>query len=381
MPIPDTDARFIHDPIRPWGFPRSFDPLSRGVLWHGFWGEGFANSRYSELLPRLTTLFFAPIQLRAGWRGRLETGLWRRMPWLEVMTLRRYRQRGVRTLLTADPMQASRFEGPVVVDLDDPTYSDQEQRALRGRNIAAIVVPTSDVHDAVRRFASPPSLAVIPQGVDLRRAHRGRRDVMRRLILDQLNLSDDVPIVGYHAPLLYSSCDASVSRGNNQAYNVDVLLWGITELWSDGINFVTVMLGEPSESLSRAASRERRLVLPGYIQRSELFDWVSAFDIGTYPRLVDFQGRQSVKVLEYFACGAPVVATDVSESRIVRDSDAGLVCAAREDFADALRLLILDNKLRTEIGGRARQVVTSYDWDDLARKYDDFLVDVLSRFE
>jgi glycosyltransferase involved in cell wall biosynthesis len=281
-------------------------------------------------------------------------------------------------LLTADPMQAARFDGPVVVDLDDPTYSVDERRALSAQNVKAIVVPTSDVQEAVRGFASPPLLEVIPQGVDVKRARSGNREQTRQRVLGQLQLPHDTPIVGYHAPLLYSSRDANLGHG--QAYNVDVLLWASKQLWRGGLTFITVMLGEPSKSVSAAASLEPRLVLPGYTHRSDLFDWVSAFDIGTYPRVVDFQGRQSVKLLEYFACGAPVVATDVSESRIVRKSDAGIVCASRAEFAQALRDLISDSRRRSEIGDHARRVATSYDWEILAPKYDDFLATTIDRF-
>ncbi len=46
---------------------------------------------------------------------------------------------------------------------------------------------------------------------------------------------------------------------------------------------------------------------------TEVLNYVSAFDIGLFPREVDAGGYASIKLLEYMACGVPVIGTRVSE--------------------------------------------------------------------
>jgi glycosyltransferase involved in cell wall biosynthesis len=347
-------------------------------VWHTLWSETYSNPRYAELLPRLDDLFFAPIRQRAGRLGRLEGAVARRSPLVERRTLEWYRRAGVKLLLTPAPAQARVFPGSVVVDLDDPSGAQAERLALRDRRIRHVITTTTTSAAYVRECNSDVEISVIPQGVDLDRASRARGVELRRDILGSLSLPLDTVIVGYHAPIICVSSDEDFKRPEFRTFHVDGLLNAIRRLQAENLQFVSVLVGETSPTIAALASSDSRLVLPGYVDRDRLFDWVSTFDIGVYPRKVDFRGRQSVKLLEYLANGAAVVATRTAETEFLEETSTGYVASDDDAFLDRLRALIVDGDQRAALASRGRTVVAEHDWKRLAARYNEILATVTS---
>lgn len=88
---------------------------------------------------------------------------------------------------------------------------------------------------------------------------------------------------------------------------------------------------------------------------------VQAMDIGIMPLLdLPFQrGKSGYKIVQYMACGAPVVASPVGvNSVIVSEGQTGLLATSESEWERALRRLIGDPELRRRMGeaGRARAV-------------------------
>jgi glycosyltransferase involved in cell wall biosynthesis len=184
-------------------------------------------------------------------------------------------------------------------------------------------------------------------------------------------------IVGYHAPIICVSTDPDYQDPPFRMYDVDVLLNAIRELWNEGIDFLTVFVGRTSPTVRKLARFERRLVLTGYIDRAELFDWVGSFDIGTYPRTVDFSRGQSVKLLEYMASGAAIVAMMSSETSYLREAALGAVVDEVDDFCSALRELITNPDVRRTFANRGREFTAAHDWNRLAARYEAVLADAI----
>jgi glycosyltransferase involved in cell wall biosynthesis len=375
--IPSTAARFIHDPLRPWRRPPREAVLGKSVVWHTIWSETYSNPRYAELVPRLHDLFFAPIRQRSGFLGRVDGGVWRRIRFVERRSLEWYWRRGVRLLLTPSPWQAPLFAGPVVVDLDDPSRTPSEQVALRAPNIEHVVVTTASIARYVRESNPRVEVTVVPQGVDVDRATRARHAEVRQNLLARLNLSNETVIVGYHAPIICLSTDPDHQGAAFQTFYIDVLLAAVQKLWSEDLPFLTLLVGKASRSVRRLAQLERRLVLNDYVDRYELFDWIGTFDVGAYPRTVDFHGRQSVKLLEYMASGSAIVAMSSSETHFVHDASIGFVAADVDEFAARLHTLIVDHDVRRAFGDRGSALAIGHDWKTLASRYDAILAGVI----
>jgi len=81
----------------------------------------------------------------------------------------------------------------------------------------------------------------------------------------------------------------------------------------------------------------------------------------------------SLLALEAFAVGTPVLANARSEVVVehCRASNAGLFYADRDEFVEALKLLVADDRLRTAMGRNGRHYVRRhYRWDVILNKYD-----------
>jgi glycosyltransferase involved in cell wall biosynthesis len=374
--IPATPARFVHEAFWPWQRPSLEALRGRTAIWHTLWSEAYSNPRYAELVPRLQLLFFAPIRQRTGLRGRVDGAVARRTRFIQRQTLAWYHRSGLRVLLTPDPTQARLFDGPVVVDLDDPTGTPEEEAALRTPNVQHVIVTTNSTARRVRASRPELDITVVPQGVDLQRATHSQCARVRDALFCRCSMPPNTIIVGYHAPIICVSADPDFQGKTFHTFYADILISSILKLWKEGLSFIVVLVGNTSQSIKKLALSEPRLVLSGYVDRDQLFDWVGAFDIGTYPRTVDFHGRESVKLLEYMASSAAIVAMKTSETAFLQETATGYVATEPDEFSQRLRSLILNHHERATLRRRGRGLVESHDWRSLAVQYDQVLAAV-----
>jgi hypothetical protein len=87
---------------------------------------------------------------------------------------------------------------------------------------------------------------------------------------------------------------------------------------------------------------------------------ISACDIGIMPLAdgVFERGKCGYKLIQYMACGLPVVASAVGANReIVRHGIDGFLAETEEEWRDALRTLAADPALRARMGAAGRRRV------------------------
>ena len=87
----------------------------------------------------------------------------------------------------------------------------------------------------------------------------------------------------------------------------------------------------------------------------------------------------SLLALEAFAVGTPILANARSEVLVEHcvQSNAGLYYADRDEFVEALTLLLADAPLRTAMGRNGREYVKrNYRWDVILAKYDTLIAAV-----
>jgi glycosyltransferase involved in cell wall biosynthesis len=81
----------------------------------------------------------------------------------------------------------------------------------------------------------------------------------------------------------------------------------------------------------------------------------------------------SLLALESFAVGTPILANARSEVLVdhCHKSNAGLYYADRDEFVEALKILMADQRLRVRLGRNGREYVrTNYRWDVILAKYE-----------
>jgi glycosyltransferase involved in cell wall biosynthesis len=85
---------------------------------------------------------------------------------------------------------------------------------------------------------------------------------------------------------------------------------------------------------------------------------------------IDFHGRESVKLLEYMANSAAVLAMRTSETTFLDKTASGLLANDANEFYERLRRLIIDRDERDGLTSRGRTIVKDRDWNKLAAHYD-----------
>lgn len=110
---------------------------------------------------------------------------------------------------------------------------------------------------------------------------------------------------------------------------------------------------------------------------------IQNMDIGIMPLMDDpwERGKNGYKLIQYMACGLPVVASPVGvNTEIVQSGINGLLAGSEQEWREALVALISDAKLRTSMGtaGRKRAVDT-YSIQVQGRRVAGLLLDVARR--
>lgn len=229
----------------------------------------------------------------------------------------------------------------VIYDFDDAFFHDYEDvpnRLARSlldgkhgallRNASACVCGNTYLHDYAARFC--PNSFIVPTVVDT----DSYRPVLR---------TDEGPIIiGWiGSPTTW--------------HNVQPLLPQLKELCSNGMVRVRAV------GAGKMAERD-------YFPGLDLIEWteedevaeVQRMDIGIMP-LVDSpfeRGKSGYKLIQYMACGLPVIASPVGVNReIVAEGESGFLATSEGDWNQALRLLTADAALREGLGRAGRRRV------------------------
>jgi len=89
---------------------------------------------------------------------------------------------------------------------------------------------------------------------------------------------------------------------------------------------------------------------------------INTFDVGVMPLPEDdwARGKCAFKLIQYMACGVPVVAAPVGANADVVNADSGLLASTTEEWIQALRVLRDDRTLRQRMGEAGRQRVVEH---------------------
>lgn len=268
-------------------------------------------------------------------------------------------------LLALDFDQLPRWPGAAVMDADDPAFSPREVEELGSPSLRAYVVTAEH---AARRYESlgvDKPWVVIPQGVNLSAATPElRAEAAAR------KAPGDV-VLGWMAAHLLTEGDRD---GDNPLYNVDHLL----ELWEEIHARVPRarlwLVGGPSERLRARLAGRGDVVLLGRLPRERALATAAVFDVAPYARTAD-QGIRAAKVSELIGLGVPTVSYDYEVTANLRETGAGVLVRDARSFVDAVAKLLADETARNELAAAARRAGRDLDWDVLAQRYADEVLD------
>jgi glycosyltransferase involved in cell wall biosynthesis len=342
------------------------EPSPDRVALLSIWFRGHNNPRYAELLPRLGRLDACLLRLP---EARIPRGVgFRAFTRSKPLLLRTVFPRAARryaNLLALDFEQLPVWPRATVMDADDPMFTPREIRLMQSPSLRAYVVTAES---AARRYESlgvERPWVVVPQGVNLSAA----TPKLRAAAAARKQPGDVV--LGWMAAHLLTDGDTGA---DNPLYNVDHLL----ELWDDVHARVPHaqlwLVGGPSDRLrARLAGRDDVLLL-GRLPRAEALATAAAFDVAPYARTAD-QGIRAAKVSELIGLGVPTVSYDYEVTANLRETGAGVLVQDARSFVDAVATLLTDDVARAKLADAARRAGRDLDWDVLARRYADAVLD------
>ncbi len=256
------------------------------------------------------------------------------------------------------------YDGAVVYDLDDAVfelkpslvgrgpltrwlYGPQQAQALL-RRADAVVVSTSELADALPAGSPPPT--VLPSVPDPARY----RTVVH---------TDATPVIVGWAGTVGGLC------------YLDALRTVIARLGAERLALLEVVCSQPWDG----PSQFRRWTPAA---ETAVFE---DFSIGIMP-LPDHpytRAKAGFKLLQYMACGIPVIASPVGiNRRLVEASGSGYLAGTPAEWEEAIRTLAADPELRARLGARGRAFVESYaDLDAQARTIAGLLIPSLSQLD
>ncbi len=145
--------------------------------------------------------------------------------------------------------------------------------------------------------------------------------------------------------------------------SVETLLEAHHELERRSHRVASAIVGAgPCKDQLKSAVRERSLRNVFFVEGqspSSVPRWMSAAQVLVLPSLSE--GRPVV-VMEAMALGLPTVATDIPGTReLVRDRETGFLFPTRDakGLADHIEQLLMDERLRQEMGQRGRELIES----------------------
>jgi D-inositol-3-phosphate glycosyltransferase len=236
---------------------------------------------------------------------------------------------------------------------------ERRTMANSDRVVAATAI---DRQQILKHYGDHASISVIPGGVDLERFQPQPREDARRT----LGLAADEKILLFVGRI-------------QRLKGLEVLLRAFARL-SDLNARLIVVGGQPGTGqetrevtrLQHLATRlgiDQRTSFVGAVAHEQLPLYYAAADCTVMPSSYESFGLVAVESL---ACGTPVVATRVGGlTSIVRDGDTGLLVAWRDPelFAERLRLVLEDDRLRQRLAEHARESVLGYGWQRIADQH------------
>jgi len=155
---------------------------------------------------------------------------------------------------------------------------------------------------------------------------------------------------------------------------VDLLLEAFARLQEEMPDARLVVLGDgwsrkSLEEQARKLSISNKVSFRGWLKPADAFDLIRSSDITVIPHRVSSMPN---KLFTYMHCGKPIVASDYPAIRtILEQNQCGVLFKSGDakDLSAKLRLLLLDEALRSKLGANARRAAISrYNWENESQK-------------
>jgi glycosyltransferase involved in cell wall biosynthesis len=144
-----------------------------------------------------------------------------------------------------------------------------------------------------------------------------------------------------------------------------------------------MLVGEgPFLDQLKAEAHPPNIIFAGFAPRPT--DWIRHFDCGLMPSQIPHESLPTV-IIEYLACGKPVIATDVGEVAAMLRAPDGTMAGSLvpqhsvESLADAMRFLLDDHEMRERQANNARYAFGKFAMGTCLAAYERLFGEVTSK--
>lgn len=257
-----------------------------------------------------------------------------------------------------------KFKVPYVVDYDDAInhlYDRHRKTSVRyflGNKIqkvmqnAKLVIAGNDYLASVAKKAGSKRIEVIPTVVDINRYNITAKNENNNPLI--------VGWIGSPATMIYLFEIESVYKKILDKYNVSFVAVGASKKLLKNLPFEVKSWSEETE-----------------------VSIIQSFDIGIMPLKNSpwEQGKCGYKLIQYMACGIPVIGSGVGvNNQIVKHGSTGFIAKSLEDWEKRLEQLLDSKHMRSYMGVKGRECVENiYSLQVQAPKLDQLLRDALRK--
>lgn len=125
-------------------------------------------------------------------------------------------------------------------------------------------------------------------------------------------------------------------------------------------------------ALVKKKNLENNVILTNFKPQSELSKYISLADICINPFQINYVTNRILptKILEYFACGKPVLSTPLNGTKeLLPNEQFGILYSTSDDFVKNLSILLSEKNNLNELGKLAYNYVQkNHDWDILSNQ-------------
>lgn len=206
----------------------------------------------------------------------------------------------------------------------------------------AVIVPTDKMEDMLLSYNVDTPMFVVPTGINLDRFLADGTD-KRSEIRKKYGIKEDECVLTF------------VGRVAKEK-NLEEIIEFLDDARTNNIRLLIVGDGPDREDIEKEAARrklEDRVIFTGMVNPSEVADYYKAGDIFVSASTSETQG---LTYMEAMASGlVPLCRNDDALRDVVENGENGFVYDTKDDFMNALFILMTDAEKRAEIGRKARK--------------------------
>lgn len=229
-------------------------------------------------------------------------------------------------------------------------------------NATKVLAPTKDlINYAIEMGAKKDNVEFFPLGVNLRDFKPMKRD---NELTQELGISEKDKVVVFIGTIYdFAGLDRIALKFHiikNKIPNLKFVIVG-------GGPYFTKL-----QSIINKKNLKSDIILTGYQPQPKVPRYISLADICVNPFKTNYVTERilPIKILEYLACGKPVLSTPLRGTRqLLPNEDFGITFSTSEKFIETLADLILDEEKLNELGKKGFSYVKeNHDWSTLTHK-------------